>query len=489
MKKDNITLGIDRALCEKDFHYFCRWIFDNVYGFRFIINWHFEVLCEYLQLIYDGKINRAIINIPPRYGKSETVVILFSVWCFLKNPSCNFIHISYSDSLALKNSNQIRQIIKSDIVKVLWEISLDRSEQAKKRWSIKDGGQFYATSSGGQVTGEGAGVKSSKVFSGALIIDDPHKADSERHEVQRDNVITNFERVLAPRLNDPKNTPVIVIMQRLHEGDLAGFLLSGKSILGKFDHLYLPAICEEKKHPLDRRETGDALWPLIHNTEQLKEMEKVNPYVFAGQYQQRPALIEGNIIKQEWIRHFKDMPTYELKIFSCDLNFHEKGKSHACYSVYIKNGENFYLIDKMRGHWGFTESLKNIIGLIKKHSDYTVIIVENKANGPALIDVMRNHGIKKILSWPPKGTQMKSKQERLHSVSPLYQTGCVYYPPIEISWVAGHKKEVTSFPYGLSDDAVDCESQALTYLNRQTPSFFGRYNETIGKSPWQKIKL
>ena len=239
--------AIEKELCERELFFFAKWVFKNIYHIEFINSWHLELLCSYLEKIYNGEIKRALINIPPRYGKSEFVVVLFSAWCYAKNPYCNFIHVSYSDSLALRNSNAVKLVIASDEYQRFWNRDLEKTEQAKKRWSMKGGGQFYATSSGGAVTGEGAGVKSMKGMHGCLLIDDPQKVDSERSQLQRDNVISNFENVLATRLNDPIHTPVVAIMQRLHEADLSAHLLSEKSILGKFDHLCLPALCEKRQ--------------------------------------------------------------------------------------------------------------------------------------------------------------------------------------------------------------------------------------------------
>ena len=459
-----MMMGVTKALCEKDFYFFCQWVFKEIYHVEFDDNWHFKVLCLFMEKIYYGEIKRGLINIPPRYGKSQFIVILFSAWCYAKSPICNFIHVAYSDSLAMKNSNATKLIMGSDPYREFWNRTLEKSEQAKKRWALLNGGQFYAASSGGAVTGEGAGLKNHGGEGGCLLVDDPHKAETERSDVRRDNVISNFENALATRLNDPVRTPAVVIMQRLHEFDLAGFLLSGKSILGKFDHLYLPALCEKKKHSMDIRREDQALWSSSHNVKKLRDMEKRNPMLFAGQYQQRPAPLEGNIIKKEWLKFYKKLPEKSgRKIISCDMTFKESGSSWVVYSVYMESEAKVYLIDQVRGKWDFVLSVNRLLAMITKHKDYNAVVIEDKANGPAMIATIRQR-VRAVIPYNPKS----SKVERLVATLPRYQAGDILYPDESIApWINAHIHEMVVFPNGANDDRVDAETMALNYLGRK----------------------
>ena len=481
-----------RELFKRSYYYFLKWNFENVYNRVFIPNWHHELMCQKLEDVFHGKIKRLVITVPPRYSKSEIAMISFVAWCYTQYPDCNFIHTSYSGSLARRNSNATKEIIIDQNFHALYPLELSKTEFGKERWRLKQGGQVYATSAGGRITGEGAGIKGvTNRFGGCLIVDDPSKVDSERYEVQLGNVIENFEYTQSTRLNNPSWDAIIVIMQRIHENDLAGFLLSGKSVSGKYEHLNLPAIAETTRHPKDPRKEGDALWPGMHSIEKLEEMQKKDPWFFAGQYQQRPSPREGGIIKKEWLKEWTILPKYpDFKLISCDLNFHKGGGSYACYSVYLRYKKDFLLIDRKRGKWSFVESKAEMKSLISRHWDYRAIVIENKANGPALISSLIEDGISKVIPWPPKGEEMKSKQERLHLVSPLYQAGNVFYPKRDMfDWVPSHIQEILNFGgvASINDDAVDCESQALTFLDRQCDTFFKEYRKKPKEiSRWRK---
>ena len=162
---------------------------------------------------------------PPRYGKTELVIKIFVSWCLAKVNYSKFIHLSYSDTLALDNSAQTKEYIQSDAFQRLWCMELKKDAQSKKKWFNDNGGGMYATASGGAITGFGAGVDGVDGFSGAILIDDPLKPDDAFSEVERNKVNNRYNNTIRSRTNTD-NTPIIIIMQRLHEDDLSGFLLS-----------------------------------------------------------------------------------------------------------------------------------------------------------------------------------------------------------------------------------------------------------------------
>ena len=330
---DEVRRVIERELCERSFFFFCKWVFKRVYRKQFVENKHHETLCQIMEKVYAGELKRIIINIPPRYSKTEIVVILFIAWTYAKNSKCNNLHVSYSDQLALRNSSMARGVIESEEFQNLWPIQFSRSQKSKRQWMNLDGGETYSVSSGGAVTGFGAGLKGSDEYSGAILIDDPLKADAENSELQLDTVIRNYENVIASRVND-KSTPIILIMQRLHEKDLSGHLASGKSVSGEFEQFIIPAIMDREKTWYDQREEGEALWPEVHTKEKLEDMDTKNAVLYAGQYQQRPAPEEGYMVKKSDLRYYTVLPKLSFKIISCDLNFKKDGVSNACLSYY-----------------------------------------------------------------------------------------------------------------------------------------------------------
>ena len=216
--------------CEGDLLFFTRYIYKENHRRNFNIAPHFVKIANALQDVVDGKIKRLIINIPPRYGKTELAVKCFIAWCLARNPSSKFIHLSYSDDLALDNSSQTKEYIESAAFQRLWQMKLKKDAQGKKKWFNQDGGGVYATASGGAITGFGAGVSDSKEFSGAIIIDDPLKPDDASSELKRKAINERYNNTIRSRVNS-RETPVIVIMQRLHEEDMSGFLLANGSIV------------------------------------------------------------------------------------------------------------------------------------------------------------------------------------------------------------------------------------------------------------------
>jgi len=158
-EKKILIAGIKWHL-ENDFKYFVKYFFKHIKGAPFIFNEHHDKICDKLMDIYYGRTKFLIINVPPRYSKTELCVILFHAWCFMKNPRCESIHLSYSDQLVSDNSQKIKDIITSKEFQKFWpQIRITPNKDSKKAWDIVHGGTFYATPAGGQVTGFGAGRK------------------------------------------------------------------------------------------------------------------------------------------------------------------------------------------------------------------------------------------------------------------------------------------------------------------------------------------
>ncbi len=246
--------------------------------------------------VFRGECKRLIINIPPRYSKTE-LVNNFVGWSLGHAPDSEFILTSYAAQLASNNSWQIREMVQHDeYSEIFHDFALRPDSAAKHEWRTSKDGIVYASGAGGTITGYGAG-KHRDGFGGAIIIDDPHKADEARSDVIRQGVIEWFQNTLESRKNDPENTPIILIMQRLHEKDLAGWLMDGGNG-EEWEHVCLPAIQAD----------GTALWPEKHSIEMLRRMQQAAPYTYAGQYQQAPAPPEGNIFKPDKIEEVDAVP-------------------------------------------------------------------------------------------------------------------------------------------------------------------------------------
>lgn len=464
---------LQRVELEEDLYQYLLWMFNNIKKEEFLENWHHRKICDALMKVYRGEITYLIINLPPRYTKTEIVIKAFVSWALAKNPKCKFIHLSYSDELALDNSSAIREIVQSDEYQNYWPMELKKDSDAKKKWFNVDGGGVYATATGGQITGFGAGAvqddEKEFEFNGAILIDDPLKPDDASSDTLRKKPNERFNSTIKSRRNS-KKTPVILIMQRLHEEDLAGFLLDGGSEF-EFYHLNLPALNEDGPSEHDPRNVGEALWPQKHDEADLEAMRKADANMFAGQMQQRPAPAEGNIFK--WFNFYKELPKDEMfyKVHSWDLTFKEKSKNKKNKTDFVvgtiwgkgRKSGNIYLLPHMiRARMGFTDSKDAIEIMAKEYNDYKAILIEDKANGSAIIDSLKAD-IKRIIEVEPDG----SKVERAEAVAPLFRAGSVFLPhPSICPWINDFINELKVFPNGKHDDQVDSTTQAVYYLDK-----------------------
>lgn len=298
---------IVRAKCIADTMFATRYFFAQNEGKKFNVGEHHKIIAEALDRVYSGKCTRLIINVPPRYSKTEMCVKTFIAKGLGINPAAKFVHLSYSDNLALDNSEKTKTIVESSWYRQLFPyVVIKRDSDAKKKWYTTEGGGVYATSSSGQVTGFGAGqVQTEGIdiqdleefiyrasgqkenseeyrFGGAIIIDDPLKPLDAESPVMRSKVNDQFENTIRSRVND-RNTPIIIIMQRVHKDDLSGYLQ--KLEPEDWEVISMPALSTD--------ENGNevALYPFKHTVEELRKIRSANRFVFETQYQQNPKAI------------------------------------------------------------------------------------------------------------------------------------------------------------------------------------------------------
>lgn len=319
--KDLLSLEL-RSSLEK----FTRAMFRQQYKRSFLMSYHHKLICKALQDVVDGKCKRLMINMPPRYSKTELCIKSFASWGYALNPKCKFLHLSYSDTLVNDNSDTVRSIMMEPLYKELFpESALEKERGSSKRWKTKAGGEFYAVSTQGQVTGFGAGLvdedpdaalgdtsitgiaeiddvlnmfdAKSNIFNGAILIDDPMKPEDAESDVVRERINMRFENTIRNRTNS-RNTPIIIIMQRVHEHDLCGYLQELEP--DEWRVLSLSAIQKvptDENIPIDedKPETYNemALWPVKHSLEELYSLRDKNPIVFDTQYMQDPKPREG----------------------------------------------------------------------------------------------------------------------------------------------------------------------------------------------------
>lgn len=466
--------------------YFSRFVFKNRDSRDFIVNSHHKVVSKALQDVLDGKIKRLIINIPPGYTKTEEAVINFMARGLAINPSSLFMHLSYADDLALWNSTLTKDIVESSEFQELFPMKVRADVSSKKKWYTEKGGGVYATAAGGPVTGFRAGRLEANKFSGALIIDDPIKPQDALSESKRNMINERFNSTFKSRLAKEDTTPIIVIMQRVHEDDPSGYLLKGGTG-EKWHHLILPMDVPEEpvkewypkeySHgiPIEYDLPAGPLWPFKHSKAEINKLSKASPYTHASQNQQQPSPKGGKIFKDEWWRYYATKATPKsiiLKRMYCDTA--QKTKEHNDYSVFQIWGfdpkRGIFLLDQKRGKWEAPQLKIEFINFWNKHKFHHInnpigvqkALIEDKASGTGLIQ-----DIKKDALIPVQAVQRNiDKVTRAMDVVDHIASGHVHIPNDQ-AWVDDYVSEFGKFSPLMAhkhDDQIDPTMDAIDDL-------------------------
>ena len=431
--------------CENSLLFFARYIYKENHNRKFIMSKHFEEIAKFLESVYDLEITRGIINIPPRYGKTELIIKLFTSWCIAKVHTSKFIHLSYSDSLALDNSAQTKEYIQSDAYQELWEMTLKKDAQSKSKWFNEYGGGMYATASGGAITGFGAGGTNEDIFEGAILIDDPLKPDDAFSEVKRNAVNNRYNNTIRSRTNN-RNVPIIVVMQRLHEDDLSGYLLSGGSG-EEWTHLNLPAI----------NENNEPLWKDKHSFEELQQIRQADNYTFAGQYMQTPAPDEGGEWKKDWFEIIdkSEVPLNSLKWEMIIDGAYTKNTSNdpTGYQIGAKYNNDYVILSSVDKYLELPELLKDIPNYIKSQPvKVGMILIEPKASGKSLTQMIRSQTGYNVSEIKTDFVN-NSKIENVRACSNYIEGGRVKI--IKGNWNDAYLKQIGTFPNAKHDEHID----------------------------------
>ncbi len=459
---DGLRAAVLREQAERSLGAFIRQAWSVIEpGTTYIDNWHIELIAEHLQAVNSGEIRRLIINIPPRHMKSIEATVCYSVWTWIQHPEKRFIKVSYSDALSRKHNILSRDIINSPWYQQNWSdrFHLKYDVNRQNEFENNHHGMLYSTSVGGAITGNGADV---------IIIDDPQNPIMANSETERQNSIDFFKNTLQTRLNNPKTGAFIIIMQRLHENDLTGYILSED--LG-YTHLCLPAEAPERTvitFPVSKkqivREEGDILNPQRFDHEVIESLKKsMGSLQYAGQFQQVPAPAEGVIFKREWLHNFYSdgaAPNTQ-DIQSWDMAFTKsEGSAKVAGFVMGRKGADIYIKDLVNDKMTFTESVAAVRTLSGKWPRARAKVVENKANGPAIVDLLKKE-IPGMVEFNPKG----SKDERAISVTPYFEAGNIHFPdPKTHPWVDDLIRDLLMFPKGTYKDTTDALVQGILYL-------------------------
>lgn len=416
-----------------------------------------------------------IINVPPGTSKSSIVSVIWPAWVWSIHAPAKFLSGSYSAHVSRRDALRSRLLVESDWYVERWGNLKPEGDSIPWTASLyvnTKGGLRYSTSVGGQITG----------FHGDfLIVDDPIKpldADAVSG-VALTECLTWWNVTMSTRQTNPEKTARVIIMQRLHEADLAGEMAK----TGLYEHLRLPMRFEESdpcrtKIGGDwRTEEGELLAPARYPAHAVRELEKVlGPMGTASQLQQSPSPAGGAIFHREWMVHrWKVLPAGLYLIQSWDCRFKEESDSGdwVVGQVWGIKGGQIFLVDQIRGRMGFTATVQAIKDLSRRWPAARLKLIENKANGPAVVSSLKKQIPGLILVEPEGG-----KIARANAVTGLWEAGDVLLPE-DAPWVGDFVEEHAKFPKAKHDDQVDAGTQALLRLSLRSP---GRYVDAMKRA-------
>jgi predicted phage terminase large subunit-like protein len=456
----------------------------------FVDGMHVRAICEHLQALTEGRLQNLIINVPPGHAKSLLTAVFWPAWVWIDQPGIRWLFASYSAQLSVRDSVKCRRLVESQWYQARWgeRYQLTSDQNQKHRFENDRTGYRIATSVGGSATGERGDM---------VVVDDPHSVDQAESDAERSAAVEWWNGTMSTRLNDFRTGHKVVIQQRLHEADLTGDLLAK----GGFELLSLPAEYEPDgcyttsigwTDP--RQERGELLWPQKIRRENLDQLKvTLGSYRYAGQYQQRPSPAQGGIFKRFWLRYWRpahlDLPPVQVRtsdgqilsieavpvparfdtiIQSWDMAFKDLASSdYVVGQVWGALQADRFLLDQQRGRMDMPATKKAVQEMSQRWPKAATKLVEDKANGPAVVQELR-HDIAGLIEVTPEG----GKVARAHAVSPQAESGNIYLPhPAIAPWINAFIDELTVFPNGRNDDQVDAMTQALIRLRASTGSY------------------
>jgi len=477
----------------------------------FMDGWHLQAIAEHLQAVTDGQITRLCINVPPRSSKSSLVSVAWPAWTWaqeklgpLSGPHVQFLFASYAQSLALRDSVKTRRLIESPWYQENWgdRFKMTGDVNTKVRFENNKGGYRLATSVEGTLTGEGGAI---------IVCDDPHNAVEMESDLVRKSTLSWWDESLSTRLNDPATGAYVVIMQRLHQEDLTGHVMTKES--ENWTWLMLPMEYESERHCTTyvqgakfwddpRTEDGELLCDTRFSRGVVEDLKRrLGPYAAAGQLQQSPTPRGGGIIKDEWWKRWNstNFPQFSFVLASLDTAYTEKEENDpsalTIWGVFEENDnpkvmliygwEDRLPIKELVDKVTWTCSKGPIPGIPLKLADghflqkvprFRVdrLLIEAKAAGHSVAqELHRLHsfndqfGVELVNIGKSTNRGGGDKISRLYSVQHLWAEGLIYMPFVEpygYKWANEIVDQISIFPRGPHDDFVDTASMAIRYL-------------------------
>jgi predicted phage terminase large subunit-like protein len=497
----------EKRACELSFATFVKRAWHVIEpGQAYLHNWHIDFICEHLSAITDGvelddgtPYNRLLINVPPGSMKSLLVNVFWPSWEWgPKNmPHLRYICAAHQQGLAIRDSTKMRRLVQSEWYQKNWgdRVQLTGDQNAKTKFENTATG-FREALAAGSITGSRGD---------RVIIDDPHSVESANSDQMRATTLEWFTEAVPTRMNNPRTSALVVIMQRLHEEDVSGVILERPGYKGRYDHICLPMRFEAWRKDMPtklgyvdpREDEGELLFEERFPAEVVDALEKeMGPYATAGQHQQAPTPRGGGVIKSAWWQLWNE-PTYppvEYVIAALDTAYTTKSENdYSALSVWgVWSGDeaqrSTIFVDRygkkvdtpsvsrdsslgptpkvmLLNAWQERLELAPLISKVAKtckELKVDKILIENKAAGHSIAQELRRlFGYEDfyVQLYDPKSLD---KLSRLYSVQHLFAEGMIYAPGT--TWAEELIRQVESFPRGKHDDLVDTVSMALRHM-------------------------
>lgn len=451
-----------------------RHLLDFIIRFKpdYQAGWFHRLLCARLEKFVEDVANkkspRLVVAVPPRHGKSEIVSVNLPPWALGKHPHFEIIAASHTTSLSLNFSRKVRNLVRNPAYKALFETRLAEDSQAAEHWMTQDGGGYVAAGVGSAIVGKGAHI---------LLIDDPVSGADDAENANTRQMIKDWYSTEA-RTRLAPGGGVLVIMQRWHDDDLAGWLEArGETGEGeKWEVIRFPAIATEDE---EFRKAGEALHPERYPLEMLRMLQKsMTPRQWEALYQQNPVPDDGSYFNRGMFRYYDALParedlafydTWDLAIGQNEANDYTVGATFA-----VDRDDNAYLVDIQRGRWDSLEIATRIIDTHLRWNSVYVGVEKGHiamAIGPLLEQMLRERRVYtlglggNLLLLPPG---KRDKPARARSIQGRMQQHRVLFPG-NAPWLASLEGELLRFPNGANDDQVDALAWFGLMLNDLVP--------------------
>jgi predicted phage terminase large subunit-like protein len=467
---------------------------------RLVEGWLLYAICEHLEAVTLGKITRLLVNVPPGSMKSLMVNVFWPAWEWgpMGMASMRYVCFSYSSGLTERDNTKFRKLVMSDRFKELWGEKFALEKEGEIKITNNKTGSKFASS----VKGIGTGERGDRV-----VIDDPHDVHRSESDIVRTDTVRWFRETITDRLNNLDDSAIVIIMQRVHQLDISGFLLEQG---WPYCHLMVPMEFEPGREPYNplgwkdpRSEDGDLAWPERFSPEAVANIEREKgSFAYAGQYQQRPAPRGGGIIKREHWRPYTTeecgkfgvpwpkFPVMSYTVLSLDTAQTEKKQNDPSAGVILGVTRDIWENRRLILMWAWAERLE-LYELIKKIEEsckkFKVdrVLIEDKASGHPVSQELRRRGrvISDTLSHNPKtkdradfGVQLITpegdKVARAYAVQNLFECGLIYAPAeatgngdyLFKDWADRVISELADLPKGAHDDLADAMTQALVHM-------------------------